>query len=128
MRPPEFYIKLRRRVAEDEATPLDLKRANPLAISSRSLFSVGHRKGGFSPGGGGGSYLAVTLATCPAKLSGVKLAIPILPLGLRNPSSSLSSKVPGLVSVPRRVFSEVREVYKTPSACQSGVATKPARR
>jgi hypothetical protein len=90
MRPRELYMKLRRRVAEVEATPLDLKSANPLAKSSRSLFSVPYRKGGFSPGGRGGSYLAVTLATCRAKLSGVKLASPILPPGLRTPGSSLA--------------------------------------
>src|SRR3712207_6151610 len=85
-----FCRELRRRVAEVEATPRDLKRANPLAKSPRSLSSGPHIKGGFSPGGRGGRYLAVTLATCRAKLSGGKLAIPILPPGLRTPGSSLA--------------------------------------
>src|SRR5215204_5351829 len=74
-------------------TKLRCSALSDLRLSLKSSFnrsSSPHRKGGFRPAGGG-TCLPMVRKKSPRKLSGVQLAIPILPPGLSTRRSSLAT-------------------------------------
>src|SRR5215212_2538833 len=113
-------------------TKLRCSALSELRLSPKSSFnrsSAPHRKGGFRPAGGG-TCLPMVRKKSPRKPSGVQLAIPILPPGLKILSVTLLEvDLPPLCSRPLPSFLQQRgdvvdadHLAKAPSGGQCRVA------